>query len=119
MPRADAKGYAMPRMVPDERVRQGPKGRPVFYVLIGSLVLLGIYMVSLMTWATNSSDNPQVSQESSRQSSDPSSTGSTASSNTRSVPSANPAYPAPANRTAEPNGGGSGSSGNQYGAPQR
>jgi cytoskeletal protein RodZ len=106
----------MAKMVPDERARQGPRGRPVFYVLIGSLVLLGIYMVSLMTWATKTSDNPQVSQESSRKTSDPSSTGSTSSSNASSVPSANPAYPAPANRTAEPSGG---KGGNQYGAPQR
>ena len=32
----------MARMVSDDSTRQGPKGRPVLYVLIGSLVLLDV-----------------------------------------------------------------------------
>lgn len=90
----------MARMVSDNSTRQGPQGRPVLYVLIGSLVLLGIFMVVFLTWS-GSTPNTNPSQEASRQST----TGGnppTSSANTSGVPSANPAYPAPADRTANP-----------------
>jgi hypothetical protein len=90
----------MARMVSDDSTRQGPKGRPVLYVLIGSLVLLGVFMVAFLTWSGSTTpDSP--SQAASRQST----TGdgsSTSSANTGGVPSANPAYPAPADRAANP-----------------
>jgi hypothetical protein len=97
----------MAQMIPDERTRQGPKGRPVFMVLIGSLVLLGIYMAAMTIWAgSDSPDNPSQNASRERVTGSPSGQGGAASSsNTSSVPSANPAYPAPANRTANPSAG--------------
>jgi hypothetical protein len=92
----------MPKIVEDQRARQGPKGRPVFLVLIGSFVLLGIYLLAMMFWA--GSESPTApSQDASRQSVSP----PAASSNTSEVPAANPAYPAPASPTANPSGAGS------------
>lgn len=77
--------------VSDQRTRQGPKGRPILIVLAVSLVLLGLYMVGIMFWSgAQSPDHP--SQDASRQST----TGGASSSNTSKVPTANPAYPAPA-----------------------
>jgi hypothetical protein len=83
----------MRKIVPDERTRQGPKGRAVLMVLIGSFVLLGIYMVSLMLWSGAESPDA-ASQNASRQAT----TGSTNRSD-RTVP-ANPAYPVPTDATA-------------------
>lgn len=81
----------MAKTLPDQRARQGGPGRPVLYVLVGSLILLGVYMVSLMTWSGSTTPtSPQ--QASSQQSSSP----GPSSANTSSVPAANPAYPAPA-----------------------
>ncbi len=84
----------MNRIVPDERARQGGKGRPVLIVLAASMVLLGLYMVSLMVW-TGSTSPDAPSQDASRQIT----TGGASSSNTSKVPTANPAYPAPATGT--------------------
>ena len=90
----------MARMVSDNSTRQGPQGRPVLYVLIGGLVLMGIFMVVFLTWS-GSSPNTNPSQDASRQSTTGGSS-STSSANTSGVPSANPAYPAPADRAANP-----------------
>jgi hypothetical protein len=87
----------MRKIVPDERTRQGPKGRAVLMVLIGSFVLLGIYMVSLMLWSGAESPDA-ASQNASRQATTGSPTGSTNRSD-RTVP-ANPAYPVPTDATA-------------------
>jgi hypothetical protein len=92
----------MRKIVEDQRARQGSKGRPVFLVLIGSFVLLGIYLLAMMFWA--GSESPTApSQDASRQAVSP----PAASSNTSEVPAANPAYPAPASPTANPSGTGS------------
>ncbi len=80
--------------------RQGAKGRPVLYVLLGSLALLAIAMVALLGWnATNApKDYASQSQDASRQQITGSTTGSggTSSANSAGVPAGNPAYPAPA-----------------------
>ena len=89
----------------ESRARQGGKGRPVLYVLVASLVLLGIYMVGLMTWSSSTSQS-NVSNQSTdamRETTTGSTTGrgnGASSANTGSVPTANPAYPAPATPTA-------------------
>ena len=94
----------MPIIETDNQARQGPKGRPVFMVLIGSLVLLGLYMVGMTMWAGSESPN-NPSQNASREAitGSPKGQSNTASSaNTKDVPTANPAYPAPATRSANP-----------------
>jgi hypothetical protein len=94
----------MAPVVPDDRVRQGRKGRPVLMVLVGSLVLLGLFMVGMMLWSGSTSpDHP--SQNASRQTTTGTATGSgsgVSSANTSGVPAANPAYPAPAAPAANP-----------------
>lgn len=86
----------MPKIVEDERTRQGPKGRPVLMVLVGSFVLIGLYLLTMMVWSGSTSpDNP--SQNASREA-------ATGSPSGRSNPSdrtspANPAYPAPSDRS--------------------
>ena len=89
----------MAPIVPDQRVRQGPKGRPVLMVLIGSLVLLGIYMVSLMVWS--GSETPDsASQNASRQSATGTTSGSSSANPSDRTTPANPAYPAPSSGSA-------------------
>jgi cytoskeletal protein RodZ len=79
----------MAKVVADQQTRQGGRGRPVLMVLIGSLFLLGIYMISLLVWSGSTSPtSPQ--QSSSQQSTNPSGS----SSSTARVPAENPAYPA-------------------------
>jgi cytochrome c-type biogenesis protein CcmH/NrfG len=74
----------------DDSARQGPWGRPVLMVLIGSVLLLGVYLVSLLVWSgSQSPDHP--SQATSRQAAQP----PASSANTSRVPAANPAYPTP------------------------
>lgn len=91
----------MRKIVEDERARQGPKGRPVFLVLVGSLLLIGLYLVGMMMWS--GSETPtSPSQDASRQATSP-----PASSNTSQTPPANPAYPAPASPSASPPAAGS------------
>jgi hypothetical protein len=85
----------MSKIVQDEGARQGPKGRPVFLVLIGSFVLIGIYLLSMLLWSGSESPN-SASQDAARQQAG----APAASSNTSRTPAANPAYPAPASPTA-------------------
>ena len=64
------------------------------------MVLLGLVLVAYLTW-TGSTSTTSPSQDASRQST----TGGgsqTSSSNTSGVPAANPAYPVPADRAANP-----------------
>lgn len=79
--------------VADQRARQGGRGRPVLAVLVGSLVLLGIVMVVLMSWNNSKSSTDQ--QATSR----PAASSGASSSNASRVPTENPAYPAPASPT--------------------
>jgi hypothetical protein len=80
----------MRRIVEDERARQGPRGRPVLLVLIGSFLLVGLYLLSMLVWSGSESP-PGPSQEAARQQVTPPSS----SSNASGTPPANPAYPAP------------------------
>lgn len=91
----------MPEIETAKQARQGPKGKPVLYVLIGSLVLLAIYMVGLLTWSGSTSPpdhagqstdaaRKEVTGSTSGQSNAPSPT------NSSNVPAGNPATPAPA-----------------------
>ena len=92
----------MRKIVDEQRARQGGRGRPVFLVLIGSFLLLGLYLVGMMVWSGSESPT-SPSQDASRQATSP----SASSSNTSGTPSANPAYPAPATQTANPSATGS------------
>lgn len=81
----------MRKIVPEERVRQGPKGWPVLLVLVGSFLLIGLYLVSLLVWSgseTPTHPSQAASQQATSRPAD--------SSNTAQTPPANPAYPAPA-----------------------
>ena len=91
----------MRKMVADERARQGARGKPVLLVLIGSFVLIGIYLLSLLFWAGSESPT-SATQDASRQATSP----SAASSNAAGTPPANPAYPAPSSPTATGTTGG-------------
>ena len=84
----------MTKIVTDNRARQGPKGRPVLFVLIGSLFLLGVYMVSLLMWSGSQSPN-SPSTDAARTTATGTASGSKTNPSDR-TPSANPAYPAPA-----------------------
>jgi hypothetical protein len=89
----------MRKIVPDERVRQGPAGRPVLGVLIGALLLCAFAITGFLLWTgSESPDSP--SQEASRQATTGSSSGSTSSNPSDRVSPANPAYPAPADPSA-------------------
>ena len=92
------------KVVSEKSARQGPAGKPVLYVLIAALVLMGIYMIGLMTWSSKQGqDYAGQSQGSSRAEVTGSTSGQAnapSSANTSAVPAGNPAYPAPAVRNA-------------------
>jgi hypothetical protein len=89
----------MRKIVPDERVRQGPSGRPVLGVLIGTLLLCAVATAGFMLWAgAESPDAP--SQEASRQTTTGTPSGSTDANPSDRVSPANPAYPVPADPSA-------------------
>lgn len=81
----------MAKVVADQRARGGGRGKPVLYVLIAAMVLLGIYMVVLLSWSGMTS--PTSPQQASSQQSNGS---GASSSNTSKIPAENPAYPSPA-----------------------
>ena len=95
----------MAPVIQDDRARQGRKGRPVLMVLVGSLVLLGLYMVGMMMWSGSTSPD-SATQNASRQATTGSASGSgsgkASSSNSSGTPTANPAYPAPSVPAANP-----------------
>jgi len=74
------------------QARQGTRGKPVLYVLIGSLLLLAVYMVGLLTWsgATAPPDHASQSQEAARATAAGSNSGSSSPSGS---PSTNPNPP--------------------------
>jgi hypothetical protein len=85
----------MTKIVPDDRARQGPSGRPVLGVLIGALVLCVLALGGYMIWAgSESPDSP--SQEAARENTTGSPSGSSNANPTNRISPANPAYPAPA-----------------------
>lgn len=77
----------------DVESRQGPKGRPVLLVLLGSGVLLGLYLIGMLVWTFVST--PDVPEGTALP--DASVTGdiNTRDPNQTAIPPANPAYPAP------------------------
>ena len=88
----------MRKIVPDERVRQGPSGRPVLGVLVGALLLCGVALAGFMLWTgSESPDSP--SQAASREMNTGSPSGSSGNPTDRVSP-ANPAYPTPSDPTA-------------------
>ncbi|WP_336485550.1 hypothetical protein [Methylobacterium nigriterrae] len=98
----------MVERLPDEKARQGSRGKPVLYVLVASLVLLAIATVGLLTWngAKSPNDYASQSQDASRREVTGSVTGQSnapSSSNSGNVPAANPAYPQPAQPSANGN----------------
>jgi cytoskeletal protein RodZ len=85
----------MAEKVADQRARGGGKGRPVLIVLVGSMVLLGIYMVTLLGWSGSTTPTSPQQGASQQTTNAPAS-----SANTSRVPTENPAYPSPAAPTA-------------------
>ncbi|ACL55505.1 hypothetical protein [Methylobacterium nodulans] len=82
--------------------RQGTKGKPVLYVLLGSLALLVIAAVALLTWngANSPKDYASQSQDASRAQITGSAGGKGNVTNPSShVPAGNPAYPQPSQPT--------------------
>ena len=87
----------MPKIVPDDRARQGASGRPVLGVLLGSLALLVVAVAGYMIWVGATSPD-DASQNASRAAV----TGSPSGSGNPSdrVKPENPAYPVPADPSA-------------------
>ncbi|KST58319.1 hypothetical protein AO398_05725 [Methylobacterium sp. GXS13] len=88
--------------------RQGERGKPVLWVLVGSLVLLAIATVGLLTWngANAPKDYASQSQDASRREVTGSvngQSGGATPSNSSAVPVGNPSTPQPAQPNA--NGG--------------
>lgn len=94
------------RLTPEES-RQGQRGKPVLWVLVGSLVLMAVAMVGLMTWngANSPKDYASQSQDASRKEITGSVNGQpgTSTTNSTAVPGGNPSYPQPSQQNA--NGG--------------
>lgn len=83
----------MPKIVPDDRARQGASGRPVLGVLIGSLALLAIAVTGYLIWVGSTSPTDE-SQDASRAAVTGSTSGSSGNPSADVKPE-NPAYPAP------------------------
>ena len=88
----------MTKVVDDDRARQATPGRPILYVLIASLALVGVYLITMVGWSGSTSppDRPATTS---------STTSAPSSPNTARVPAGNPTYPAPASPSANPQGG--------------
>jgi len=96
----------MPRIVSDEDARGGERGRSTLIALVCALVLVGVALAGYMMWSGSQSPDT-AAQNASRAQTTGSVTGKgsgPSSSNTSAVPSANPAYPAPAVPAANNNG---------------
>ena len=87
----------MPKIVPDDRARQGASGRPVLGVLLGSLALLVVAVAGYMIWVGATSPD-DASQNASRAAVTGSPSGSVNPSDR--VKPENPAYPVPADPSA-------------------
>lgn len=82
----------------DSQARQGPRGRPVLIVLVGSLLLLGIYLAATMVWVvvdTPMSPRDPLAVREGVEAQEPPVLPSSAL-NRNDPPAANPAYPVPA-----------------------
>ncbi len=87
----------MRKLLPDEKARQGPRGRAVLMVLIGSFLLIGIYLVSMLVWTGSTSpDHPSASASREAVTGSPTARGNPSD---RTLPQ-NPAYPAPSDPSA-------------------
>jgi flagellar basal body-associated protein FliL len=95
----------MRRIVSDEDARGGGRGKPALLALVTALVLLGVALTGFMMWSGSQSPD-SAAQNASRAQTTGSVTGKSgpSSSNASSVPSANPAYPAPSVPAANTNG---------------
>lgn len=83
----------MVQQVPDDRARQGPLGRPVLGVLLGSLLLIAVAVGGYLIWVGSTSpDHPGT--DAARSATTGSTTGSNANPTNRTLPE-NPAYPVP------------------------
>ena len=89
----------MNKIVPDDRARQGARGRPVLAVLIGAFLLIALSLTGYLLWVgAESPDHP--SQEASRQATTGTPSGSSNANPTDRISPANPAYPVPTDRSA-------------------
>lgn len=96
----------MARIVSDQDAKGADRGRTTLMALVTALVLLGVALAGFMMWSGARSPD-SAAQNASRAETTGSVTGKgsgAASSNTSSVPSANPAYPAPAVPSANQSG---------------
>lgn len=94
----DSRRAAARVVVDDARARQGPKGKPVLAVLLGSFCLLAIYLSAMMIWAVVDapvSPRDQVGAGQPANEAAPPVVPSSAL-NGNDPPAANPAYPVPA-----------------------
>lgn len=86
-------------IVREERARQGPKGKPVLFVLIGSMILLAAFLAVYMIWVGSAPpDSARVNAPGASTSSGTTTPTGAGNPTDRTVP-ANPAYPAPTDRT--------------------
>ena len=80
----------MPKIVPDDRARQGASGRPVLGVLIGSMALLAVAIVGYLIWVgATSPDDPSQNASRAAVTGSPSGSGNPSD----RVKPENPAYP--------------------------
>ncbi len=88
----------MPQIISGDDARGGGRGKPMLIALVAGLVAAGAALAGFMVWSGSQSPDA-AAQNASRSATTGSATGKgsgPASSNTSAVPSANPAYPAPA-----------------------